>query len=90
MKLPQTACKYQKQAVYEAVLSGICGSKDDKRAGNDRFIDHNLTILRNVPNGTDLRQGVSAAYSNENERADIKTVVLSSLSAVRCRNWEYL
>jgi hypothetical protein len=32
--------------VYEAVLSGICGSKDDKRAGNDRFIDHNLTILR--------------------------------------------
>jgi hypothetical protein len=45
---------------------------------------------QNVPNGTDLRQGVSAAYSNENERADIKTVVLSSLSAVRCRNREYL
>ena len=41
---------------------------------------------QNVPNGTDLRQGVSAAYSNENERAGIKTVLLSSLSTVRCRN----
>jgi hypothetical protein len=39
-----------------------------------------------VPNGTDLRQSASAACSNENERADIKTVVLSSLSTVRCRS----
>jgi hypothetical protein len=30
---------------------------------------------QNVPNGTDLRHGVSAAYSNENGRPDIKTKV---------------
>jgi hypothetical protein len=44
---------------------------------------------QNVPNGTDLRQGASAASSNENERPDTKTIVLSSLSKVRCRNRAY-
>jgi hypothetical protein len=43
-----------------------------------------------VPNGTDLRQDASAAYSNENEKPDTKTIVLGSLSKVRCRNRAYL
>jgi len=40
-----------------------------------------------VPNGTDLRNGVSAAYSNENETPDTNTIVLCSLPKLRCRSW---
>ena len=39
-----------------------------------------------VPNGTDLRKGSVAEYLHENDTPDIKTIVLSFMSKVRCRN----
>ena len=38
-------------------------------------IHHKSEDSQNVPNGTDLRQDASAAYSDENERLDIKSLV---------------
>jgi hypothetical protein len=40
----------------------------------------------NVPNGTDLREGSVAEYLHENDRPDTKTIVVCSLSELRCRS----
>jgi hypothetical protein len=40
-----------------------------------------------VPNGTDLRKGSIAEYSNENDTPDTNTIVLCSLPKLRCRSW---
>jgi hypothetical protein len=38
-----------------------------------------------VPNGTDLREGSVAEYLHENDAPDTKTIVVCSLSELRCR-----